>query len=94
MGGASQRPKGVKKTFWVKTTLQMNSAPSNYSKCKFSAKSNKVNYNDPKNQWAGSADAQKGVMTTFFGQKNIKKEFSALKLVRVQIFSQLSKNHY
>jgi len=37
----------------------------------------------------GSADAQKGVTTTFFGQNNIKNEFRAIKLVRVQIFSQI-----
>ena len=32
-------PRGVTKKFWVKITSKMNSAPSNYSECKFSAKS-------------------------------------------------------
>ena len=32
-------PRGVTKFFWVKITSKMNSAPSNYSECKFSAKS-------------------------------------------------------
>ena len=30
---------GVTKNFWVERTSKMNSAPSNYSECKFSAKS-------------------------------------------------------
>ena len=30
---------GSQKFFWVKRTSKMNSAPSNYSECKFSAKS-------------------------------------------------------
>ena len=30
---------GSQKTLWVKRTSKMNSAPSNYSECKFSAKS-------------------------------------------------------
>ena len=38
-----------------------------------------------------------GVTKTFLGQNNIKNEFSAIKLLRVQIFSkiwQLLRNHY
>ena len=66
----------------------MNSAPSNYSKCKFQPNRTKL-INEPKNQWAGSADAQKGVTTTFFGKNNIKNEFSTIKLLKVQIFSQI-----
>ena len=30
---------GSQKPFWVKITSKMNSAPSNYSECKFPAKS-------------------------------------------------------
>ena len=29
---------GITKKFWVEITSKMNSAPSNYSECKFSAK--------------------------------------------------------
>ena len=35
----SKNPLGVTKNFWVKITSKINSAPSNYSECKFSAKS-------------------------------------------------------
>ena len=31
-------PRGGHTKFWVKITSKMNSAPSNYSECKFSAK--------------------------------------------------------
>ena len=37
--GVKKTPRGVKNFFGVKITSKMNSAPSNYSKCKFSAKS-------------------------------------------------------
>ena len=39
----------------------------------------------------------RGVTTTFWGQNNTKNEFSIIKLLRVQIFSQMGqllKNHY
>ena len=37
--GVKKPPRGVSKFFLVKITSEMNSAPSNYSECKFSAKS-------------------------------------------------------
>ena len=37
--GQKNPPRGVTKFFGVKITSKMNSAPSNYSECKFSAKS-------------------------------------------------------
>ena len=40
-------------------------------------------------QWAGPADAQRGSRQVFFGKKNIRNEFSTIKLARVQIFSQI-----
>ena len=36
--GVKNPPRGGHKKFWVKITSKMNSAPSNYSDCKFSAK--------------------------------------------------------
>ena len=45
--------------------------------------------NDPKKSMGGVSRRPKGVKTTFFGQNNIKNEFRAIKLVRVQIFSQI-----
>ena len=40
-GGWGQKPPqgGSQKKFWVEITSNMNSAPLNYSECKFSAKS-------------------------------------------------------
>ena len=37
--GVKKPPRGNHKKLWVKITSKMNSAPSNYSECKFSAKS-------------------------------------------------------
>ena len=37
--GSKTPGQGSQKNFWVKRTSKMNSAPSNYSECKFSAKS-------------------------------------------------------
>ena len=37
--GSKPPGQGSQKIFWVKRTSKMNSAPSNYSECKFSAKS-------------------------------------------------------
>ena len=38
--GVKKPPRvGSQNFFWVKITSKMNSAPSNYSECKFSAKS-------------------------------------------------------
>ena len=53
----------------------MNSATSNYSKCKFSAKSNNL--------------PPLGGHKNFLGQNNIKNEFSTIILLRVQIFSKI-----
>ena len=38
-GSKTPLGRGHKNFFWVKKTSKMNSAPSNYSECKFSAKS-------------------------------------------------------
>ena len=38
--GVKMPPWGSQQTFWVQNTSKMKSAPSNYSECKFSAKSN------------------------------------------------------
>ena len=53
---------------------------------------NRTKLKNDKKQWVGSADALKRVTTTFWGQNNIKNEFSTIKLVKVQILSQIEQS--
>ena len=80
--------KGSRQLFWSKRHQKRIQHHQITQNANFQPNRTKLS-NDPKNPWAGSADAQKGVTTTFFGQNNIKNEFRAIKLVRVQIFSQI-----
>ena len=81
MGGVSRRPKrGHDNFFWSKRHQKRIQHHQITQNANFQPNRTELS-NDHKNPWAGSADAQKGVTTTFFGQNNIKNKFSAIKLV-------------
>ena len=76
--GPSQRPKdGSRKLFLVKNNIKNEFQHHQISQsANFQPNRTKLS-NDPKNQWSGSAGAQKGV-TTFFGQNNHSAEMEVI----------------
>ena len=92
MGEVSRRPKvGSRQLLWVKRHQKKFQHHQITENANFQPNRTKLS-NDPKNPWAGSADAQNGVTTTFFGQNKTKNEFSTIKLLKMQIFSQIGQS--